>query len=126
LDAQKLHNTDMKVISILFLTLLCAGCVSPSRFANDPRAAVVGPAYLDAIADYPRDKDTQYYYPAFAVSDLTNSADVLSPAAPPAPGVKIDELLVQIPEPTAEGSKSTGKGWACLERVGIPFSAAPK
>ena len=110
----------MKRYSIIFsLALLVSGCASPSRFANDPRSARVGPAYLEAIASYPRDKDTQLYYPMFAVHEPTTSQDSGEPRA--------EALLIDIPEPTAAGSENQGKGWPDLERTGMPlFSPAHK
>jgi hypothetical protein len=116
----------MKVLSVLFIALLGAGCASPSRYANDPRAFVVGPEYLDDIAEYPRDKHTQYYYPIFAVSGFTNSAASTNGTSTASSTSSIDALLIDVPSPTEAGKQSMGKGWPYLEQTGIPFSFVAK
>ena len=110
----------MKPLSIIAVALLGSGCASPSKFVNDPRARVVGPDYLDAIAQHPRDRDTQFYYPLFTVGGITNGADSYdSPSK--ASESEFKALLTEIPQPTEAVKKITGKGWPQLERVGIPF-----
>src|SRR5438046_663123 len=51
---------EMKALLILSLALVGSGCTTSSKYVNDPRAAAVGPAYLDYIDEYPRDRDTQF------------------------------------------------------------------
>ena len=111
----------MKVLLIVALALLGSGCAT-SKFANDRRAFLVGPDYLDYIARYPRDRDTQYYYPVLTVRGLTHWVDPHSTLPAPSFGSSIDALLVPIPEPTEEVKRITGTGWAHLERAGIPMS----
>ena len=110
---------EMKAVSILVLALAASGCATKSKYAGDPRAAVVGPAYLDYIDRYPRDWDTQYYYPLFGVSGFTNEVDYSLPASESFSEFK--PLLTQIPQPSEEVRESTGKGWPELERIGKPF-----
>ncbi len=121
MPGQTFHNTAMKALYVVLLALLAAGCATPSKYAKDPRASVVGPAYLDAIAEYPRDEDTQRYYPVFMIRGFTNKVDYASSTLTSADEPRIDELLTRVPEPTPEGAKSTGKGWRSLEHTGIPF-----
>jgi hypothetical protein len=109
----------MKALSIVVLALIGAGCTSPSKFANDPRAAIVGPHYLDYIEQNPRDRGTQYYYPLFAVHGFTNEVDYTLPN--PSLKAEFQPLLTVIPEPTEEVKQITGKGWPKLEHSGIPF-----
>ena len=112
----------MKALTIVPLALIFAGCSAPSRFAHDPRAAVVGPDYLETIAEYPRDRDTQYYYPVFSTSGAAQTTEPSASPAPSAADSSLDALLVNIPQPTPDGKAVTGKGWRELEQVGIPFS----
>ena len=110
---------EMTALSILVLALVAVGCTTPSKYANDPRAAVVGPAYLDYIDEYPRDKATQYYYPLFNVPGSNDEADYNNPISPEMAEFK--PLLIKIPQPTEEVREITGKGWAELEHIGKPF-----
>ncbi len=105
--------------SIVAMALLLAGCAQPSRFQHDPRAAVVGPAYLDYIQEYPRDRATQYYYPSFGISGFAGQKDLLAgmPSATPA---DIRKLETVIPPMTPEARQTEGKGWPELEHKGIP------
>ena len=114
----------MKASVILALALLGSGCAT-SKFANDPRAFLVGPDYLDYIAQYPRDRDTQYYYPVLTLRGLTNWVDPNSTLPTPSFEARIDALLVPIPNPTEKVKENTGKGWARLERKGVSMSATP-
>jgi hypothetical protein len=109
----------MKVLSIIALALVACGCAAPSKFANDPRAAVVGPAYLDYIQQHPRDRDTQFYYPLFAVGGSTNVVDYRTPQT--ASEAEFKALVTEISEPTEAVKEMTGKGWPQLEHEGIPF-----
>ena len=111
-----LMKADMLVALVVILT---AGCTQPSRHLNDPRAAVVGPVYLDYIDQYPRDRDTQYYYPAFTLHGLTNWADPLA-GRPSAASPDVQRLETTIPPMLAEVQAIEGKGWPELERKGLP------
>lgn len=112
----------MKALFILGLIVLASGCThSPSRFAHDPRAAVVGPDYLDAIADYPRDQSTQFYYPVLTARGLENWTDPYADAPKGSFGNGVDALLIDVPQPSDEVRQITGKGWPRLEQYGIPF-----
>jgi hypothetical protein len=103
---------------IVLAVLLASGC-APSRFQNDPRAAGVGPDYLDDIEQYPRDRATQYYYPGFTLQGLTNWADP-SPATPPPGLADIQRLLIILPPMPPSVQAIEGKGWPELEREGMP------
>jgi hypothetical protein len=109
----------MKALSILALGLAASGCATSSKYVNDPRAAVVGPDYLDYIDQHPRDKDTQFYYPLFDVRGFTNEVEYSAPMS--AADSEFKPLLTQIPQPSEEVKKITGKGWPRLERIGLPF-----
>lgn len=112
----------MKPISFVLLGLLAAGCsFKTSRFAHDPRAAVVGPAYLDYINQYPRDRDTQYYYPVLTERGLTNWSDVSLELAKSSPPPAISRLMIDIPQASPKVQRITGKGWHKLEKQGIPI-----
>jgi hypothetical protein len=107
----------MKAIGLILVVLALAGCAQ-SPYSHDPRAAKVGPAYLDYIAQYPRDRATEYYYPVFTLRGMTccqdSVADIPGPLANP-----IDPLLTQLPDVPACVQKITGKGYPCLESVGM-------
>jgi hypothetical protein len=106
-------------LQVLLVVVLTAGCAQQSRFHNDPRAAVLGPDYLDYIDKHPRDRDTQYCYPAFTVRGLTNWVDPLvgmqSVASP-----DVQRLETIIPPMLPEVQAIEGKGWPELERKGLP------
>lgn len=103
---------------LVLVTVLAAGCAQ-SRFQNDPRAAVVGPDYLDYIEEYPRDRDTQYYYPGFTVDGLPNRGDPFAETQNAGPA-GIQRLLITIPPMPPSVQNLEGKGWPELEREGIP------
>jgi hypothetical protein len=107
----------MKVLSIVALALVGFGCAHPSKFANDPRAAIVGPHYLNYIEQHPRDRDTQFYYPVFGVRGFTNEVDYALPNSSSISEFKA--LVTERPEPTEAVKQITGKGWPELERIGI-------
>jgi hypothetical protein len=114
----------MKVSRFVFLVLFLTGCAS-SKFSSNPGAAVVGPGYLDAIAEHPRDRDTQYYYPSFKIQDYQPSAEALEPLPKAAVGAEVAALLTYVPEPSAHVKEITGKGYPCLERTGIQLFTGP-
>lgn len=114
----------MKVIRFVFLAFCLTGCAS-SKHSTDPRAAVVGPAYLDYIAAHPRDQATQYYYPSFGIHNFQPSEALLTPLPKSAAGPKVAALLADIPEPSRQVQEVTGKGYPCLERTGIRLFTAP-
>jgi hypothetical protein len=124
---EQAYKESMKAIGLFLLALSVVGCSSASRFALDPRAAVVGPAYLDYMAEFPRDRATELYYPAFtsgSVEPGASPATVLTGAAVPA---NVASLLIDIPQPKQNAKDSAGKGYPELERTGIRlFTAAPK
>ena len=105
----------MRTLGLLVLALAISGCCQ-SHYAHDPRAAVIGPAYLDYIADYPRDCATEYYYPSFVLAGVTT--------APPQPlpstvSLSVDSLLIQRPPESSRVENETGKGYPKLESKGI-------
>jgi hypothetical protein len=107
-------------MQVALLAVLAAGCVHPSRFQNDPRAAVVGPDYLDYIQEYPRDQDTQYYYPAFGINGMTHGRDLFADVPDTVPA-DIQRLQTIIPPMPLLVRDTEGKGWPELERKGIPL-----
>ena len=114
----------MKVTKFVLLTLCLTGCCS-SKYSSNPGAAVVGPGYLCAIAEHPRDRDTQYYYPGFGIRDYHPSMDALAPM-PKAPiNPEVAAMLTYVPEPSEKVKKLTGKGYPCLERTGIILLTGP-
>ena len=112
----------MKITGLFLLALSLVGCSSPSRYASDPRAGVVGHAFLDYMAEFPRDRDTEYFYPSFTSGG--------SPAAPlqvfPGSGVPLSvaALLIDIPQPNPNVDGCAGKGFPALERSGIRLCTA--
>jgi hypothetical protein len=107
-------------LQIGLLAVLMAGCASESSFRNDPRAAVVGPAYLDYIQEFPRDHATQYYYPRFTSRD-TAEIEPLSPGAPSKVPPEVQQLIMTRAKPTTLVQAGEGIGWSELEKDGIPF-----
>ena len=106
--------------AIALVAIVAVGCAHPSWYQNDPRAAVVGPDYLDYIDQYPRDLDTQYYYPAFVLGSTTNRE--VPPAS--AEGVvppEIQALQTVIPPMVSAVQTNEGKGWPELEQKGMPL-----
>jgi hypothetical protein len=116
------YNTAMKALLILSLALLGAGCTT-SKYANDPRAFLVGPDYLDYIDNNPRDRDTQYYYPVLKVDGYAATNLPQPKASAPA---TVAALMTVVPEPSECVKKDTGKGWPKLERTGLSVSAKPR
>lgn len=114
----------MKVNRLIFLVLFLTSCAG-SKFASNPGAAVVGPGYLDAIADNPRDRATQYYYPSFGIRDFQPSAELSEPLPKADIGADVAALLTYVPEPSAQVIEITGKGYPCLERRGIQLFTGP-
>jgi hypothetical protein len=107
-------------LQIAFVALLVAGCAAPSRFKNDPRAAVVGPDYLDYIEQHPMDRVTQYYYPQLAVAGA-KTEEALSAEGPGSVPANIHALMTRTAKESPSVQKIEGNGWAELERKGIPF-----
>lgn len=112
---------------IAMLAMLLAGCCCQhqSKFKNDPRAAVVGPAYLDYIQEYPRDRDTQYYYPSFKVTGITIPEEWFA-GTQNTEHADIQGLLTEIPPIPPSVQKIEGKGWPELESTGIPLFTSGK
>jgi hypothetical protein len=107
----------MKAI-ICVLSISClTGCAS--KYSSHPGAALIGPGYLDTIADYPRDRDTQYYYPGFGIRNFELSPDASKPLPKPDLSPAVAALLTQLPEPSQQVKDITGKGYPCLEKTGI-------
>lgn len=115
----------MKVSRLVFLVLFLTGCANSSKFSSNPGAAVVGPGYLNAIAEHPRDRNTQYYYPSFRMRDFQLSADASAPLPKGAVGPQVTASLTYVPEPSAQVKEITGKGYPCLERTGIQLFTGP-
>ena len=107
-------------LQIALIALVAGGCAQPTWFQNDPRAAVVGPDYLDYIQQHPRDRATQYYYPAFTIAGLTNWTNPLADMPSTAP-TKVQQLLTVIPTMSPSVLAIEGKGWPELERKGMPL-----
>ncbi len=107
-------------LQIAFVALLAGGCVHSTRFQNDPRAAVVGPKYLDYMQQYPMDRVTQYYYPTFGVSGAPHRGDLFAgiPDTVP-PEVQRLETVIPLLPPSVQAIE--GKGWPELERKGLPL-----
>jgi hypothetical protein len=108
----------MKAISFVLLIFCLTGCAA-SKYSSHPGAAVIGPGYLYAIAEYPRDFATQYYYPGFRIRDFELSADASKPLPKPDLSPAVAALLTELPEPTQHVKDITGKGYPCLETTGI-------
>ena len=108
---------------IALVAVLAAGC-APSRFQNDPRAAGVGPYYLE-VMDHPRDRATQYYYPEFRVAGMTNQPEP-SLGAPNPELAKVQRLLTVIPPTPPSVQAIQGQGWPELERQGMPVFLPPQ
>ena len=117
----------MKAIGLLLLSLSLVGCSSPSRFGSDPRAALVGPAFLDYMAEFPRDRDTEFFYPSFTSrsgeSSVAPSTVLTDTGVPPS----VAALLIDIPQPNPNVEGCAGKGYPELERTVIRlFTAVAK
>jgi hypothetical protein len=109
-----------KGFALGIMAIVLVGCSTPSKHANDPRAAVVGPDYLDYIEQYPMDRDTQYYYPHFGLADakvMETRATESSSSFP----ASISALMIQRPTPPPTVMEIEAEGWPALERDGIPF-----
>ncbi len=107
-------------LQIAFVASLVAGCAAPSHFKNDPRAAVVGPNYLDYIEHYPRDRDTQYYYPHLAATEA-KTAEASSAEGPGSVPANIHALMTRTAKESPSVQKIEGEGWPELQRKGIRF-----
>lgn len=123
------YKESMKAIGLSLLALSVAGCSSPNpnRYAWDPRAALVGPAYLEYMAEFPRDRDTEFFYPSFTSRSVETAVPASTPltgaAVPPA----VAALLIDIPQPNPNVDGCEGKGYPKLEKTGIRlFTAAAK
>ena len=81
---------------------------------------MVGPVYLDYIDQYPRDRDTQYYYPSFTLNSLTNWPDPLE-GSQSVVSLDVQKLETTIPPMSPSVQAIEGKGWPELERKGIPM-----
>jgi hypothetical protein len=122
------YKESMKMIGLVLpvLVLCVIGCSSPSRFASDPRAAVVGPAYLDYITEFPRDRSTELYYPAFTSGSVEPGVPPTMVSTGAGVPANVASLLIDIPQPKPDVKDSAGKGYPDLERTGIRlFTAAP-
>jgi hypothetical protein len=62
----------MRATALLIIALSIAGRATNTKFANDPRAEVIGPDYLDYIVEYPPDKDTEFYALWFTLNGRHN------------------------------------------------------
>jgi hypothetical protein len=105
-------------LQIGLLAVFMAGCASQSPYANDPRAAAVGPAFLDYIHEFPRDHDTQYYYPRFTSREV---AEIEAPGTPSNVPLQVQQLIMTRPKPATLVVATEGNGWAELEEAGMPF-----
>jgi hypothetical protein len=107
----------MKVITFVLLALCLTGCAS--KYASHPQAALIGPGYLETVAAYPPDRDTQYYYPGFGIRNFELSADASAPLPKPDLSPTVTVLLTQLREPTQHVKDITGKGYPSLENTGM-------
>ncbi len=106
-------------MQIGLLAVLMAGCATQSPYANDPRAAVVGPDFLDYIQEFPRDHDTQYFYPRFTSREV---AEIEAPGAPSNVPLQVQQLIMTRPKPATLVVATEGNGWPELEQAaGMPF-----
>jgi hypothetical protein len=110
-------STSMKMLGLACVAMVLAGCAE-SPYAHDPRAAVVGPAYLDYIAEYPPDRATQLYYPSFALRDMAATTGAVVPFPVP-PHSAVDALIVERPAESKKVQEITGTGFPDLESTGI-------
>lgn len=116
----------MKVISSVLLVLCLTGCAT-SKYSSHPGAAVIGPDYLETMAKFPPDFDTQYYYPGFHIRDFVLSADASMPLPKPDLSPEVSALLTELPVPSPHVKAITGKGYPGLEETGIRlFTSAKK
>ncbi len=102
------YMANMKAIGWILAAAALTGCATQSRFASDPRAAAVGPDYLDYIAEYPRDKDTELYAPWFTLDDRRNKRAYERE--------RVGPLETALPMPSQEAIDTAGKGYPLLER----------
>ena len=102
------------------IAVLLVGCAAPSKYQNDPRAAVVGPDFLDYIDQYPMDRDTQYYYPHLGLADA-KTLDTTSAESASSFPQNVRALMIQGPKPAPGAIDVEGQGWPKLEHRGIPF-----
>ena len=94
--------------TVFLIPLLLAGCATQSKFANDPRAQVVGPAYLDCIAEYPPDMATEFYAPWFTISGRQNEHSSGAQDRHP--------LEIDLPTPSKAVQDIAGTGFPLLEQ----------
>jgi hypothetical protein len=123
------YKEPMKAIGLFLLALSVAGCSSPNphRYALDPRAALVGPAYLDYMAEFPRDRDTECFYPSFTSRSVETAAHPTTAFADAGVPPAVAALLIDIPQPNPNVDGCAGTGYPKLERTGIRlFTAAAK
>jgi hypothetical protein len=111
----------MKGIGLIIMVLSLAGCATTSKFAFDPRAAVLGPDYLDYIAQHPRDRDTEYYYPSFTISGMEKWVVPYSSAQETSSSSGVTALLTDMPEPSPAVKDLAGQGYPSLEKAGLPL-----
>jgi hypothetical protein len=98
----------MKAAAFVIIAFSIAGCATKSKFANDPRAEVIGPDYLDYIVKYPPDKDTEFYAPWFTVNGHQNE---------PSYGVQnTHPLEIDVQAPPQAVKDIAGKGYPLLEQ----------
>jgi|ERR1017187_7557264 hypothetical protein len=98
----------MKKTAFLIIALSIAGCATKSKFANDPRAEVIGPDYLDYIVKYPPNKDTEFYAPWFTVDGRQSE---------PSYGVQnTHPLEIDVQTPSQAVRDISGKGYPLLEQ----------
>jgi hypothetical protein len=111
----------MKGIGLIMMVLSLAGCATTSKYAFDPRAAVIGPDYLDYIAQYPRDRDTEFYYPSFTISGMQHWVVPYSSAQETSSLSGVSALLTHMPAPSPAVKDITGRGYPSLEKAGLPL-----
>jgi len=105
---------------LAWIAILLAGCSAPSKFTHDPRAAVVGPDFLDYMEQYPMDHDTQYFYPHFGLAGA-KSLEASNAEGSNVFPQNLSALMIERPKPSQEVREIDGQGWPKLEHDGIPF-----
>ena len=81
---------------------------------------MVGPAYLDYIQQYPRDRGTEYYRPGFSIAGKPHPIDLLA-GVPTSVPPEIEALQTFLPPMAPSVQASEGKGWPQLEQKGMPL-----
>jgi hypothetical protein len=115
----------MKATLSLLVLVTLAGCATQSKYANNPQASVVGPEFLDYIAKYPPDRQTEFCRPAFVISNAPSHIDLFADVPLRQDALRIKPLLLVIPEPSEEVKAIAGKRYPEVERKGMALLLPP-